>query len=238
MVHSTKSRLFAFVLAAALVCSALCGCARLDYDHADRLAQSGDYAAAAWKNGTLAALSAEDAALYEETQAIVSAAKAASGGDPLAPESYLYNYVSLAAVYDGSANEPVRNAINPGGQWYWVDLTFDNNVENFVEGANTHVFLNFTASRDTSRALRPNSECVSVASSIPSQYDYDATDYALYCRNTGIDLVDFAVADASVDYADLSAAPERTANAHGIGCSWYCASYPADDRVGFVVRRE
>ena len=47
MVPSTKSRLFAFVLAAALVCSALCGCARLDYDRADRLAQSGDYAAAA-----------------------------------------------------------------------------------------------------------------------------------------------------------------------------------------------
>ena len=41
MVHSTKSRLFAFVLAAALVCSAL---------------------------------SAEDAALYEEAQAIVDAA--------------------------------------------------------------------------------------------------------------------------------------------------------------------
>ena len=76
MVHSTKSRLFAFVLAAALVCSAL---------------------------------SAEDAALYEEAQAIVSAAKAASGGDPLAPESYLYNYVSPVAVCDGSANEPVRN---------------------------------------------------------------------------------------------------------------------------------
>lgn len=47
MVPSTKSRLFAFVLAAALVCSALCGCARLDYGRADRLAQSGDYAAAA-----------------------------------------------------------------------------------------------------------------------------------------------------------------------------------------------
>ena len=217
MVHSTKSRLFAFVLAAALVCSAL---------------------------------SAKDDALYEETQAIVSAAKAASGGDPLAPESYLYNYVSLVAVYDGSANEPVRNAINPGGQWYWVDLTLDNNVENFVEGANTHVFLNFTASRDASRALRPNSERVSVASSVPSQYDYDAAngtlffdnsdaaDYALYCRNAGIDLADFAVADASVDYAALSAALERTANARGIACSWYCASYPADDRVGFVVRRE
>ena len=55
------------------------------------------------------ALSAEDAALYEEAKAIVNAAKAASGGDPLAPESYLYNYVSLVAVYDGSANEPVRN---------------------------------------------------------------------------------------------------------------------------------
>lgn len=65
--------------------------------------------AAAWKNGTLASLSAEDAALYEEAQAIVDAAKAASGGDPLAPESYLYNYVSLVAVHDGSANEPVRN---------------------------------------------------------------------------------------------------------------------------------
>lgn len=64
---------------------------------------------AAWKNGTLASLSAEDAALYEEAQAIVDAAKAASGGDPLAPESYLYNYISLVAVYDGSANEPVRN---------------------------------------------------------------------------------------------------------------------------------
>lgn len=64
---------------------------------------------AAWKNGTLAALSAEDAALYEEAQAIVDAAKAASGGDPLAPESYLYNYISLVAVYDGSANEPVWN---------------------------------------------------------------------------------------------------------------------------------
>ena len=48
-------------------------------------------------------------ALYEEAQAIVSAAKAASGRDPLAPESYLYNYVSLVAVCDGSANEPVRN---------------------------------------------------------------------------------------------------------------------------------
>ena len=35
---------------------------------------------AAWKNGALAALSTEDAALYEEAQAIVSAAKAASGG--------------------------------------------------------------------------------------------------------------------------------------------------------------
>ena len=76
MVHSTKSRLFAFVLAAALVCSAL---------------------------------SAEDSALYEEAQAIVDAAKAASGGDPLALESYLYNYISLVAVYDGSANEPVWN---------------------------------------------------------------------------------------------------------------------------------
>ena len=434
MVHSTKSRLFAFVLAAALVCSALCGCARLDYDRADRLAQSGDYAAAAaafdalgdyrdaarkagichyrsgvlffrdgdfdaasrafshlsgdmadygplyfatleearpkiaemalsgaahiemmigdlpeqtqsydqqrglvhlaqcelaaysfdgqrlvidpvvypgvrivaaWKNGTLAALSAEDAALYEEAQAIVDAAKAASDGDPLALESYLYNYVSLAAVYDGSANEPVWNertaldermtargallsgrancqgfsdafyllaslsgfdvrycfgradgeshvwnAINLGGQWYWVDLTFDNNVENFVEGANTHVFLNFTASRDASRTLWPNSECVSVASSVPSQYDYDAAngtlffdgsdaaDYALYCRNAGIDLVDFAVAGVSIDSADLSAALERTTNARGIACSWYCASYPADDRVGFVVRWE
>ena len=64
---------------------------------------------AAWKNGTLAALSAEDVALYEEAQVIVSAAKAASGGDPLAPESYLYNCVSLVAVYGGSANEPVRN---------------------------------------------------------------------------------------------------------------------------------
>ena len=64
---------------------------------------------AAWKNGTLASLSAEDAALYEEAQAIVDAAKAASGGDPLAPESYLYNYISLVAVHDGSANEPVRN---------------------------------------------------------------------------------------------------------------------------------
>ena len=52
---------------------------------------------AAWKNGTLASLSAEDAALYEEAQAIVDAAKAASGGDPLALESYLYNY-SLVAV--------------------------------------------------------------------------------------------------------------------------------------------
>ena len=50
-----------------------------------------------------------DAALYEEAQAIVNAAKAASGGDPLAPESYLYNYISLVAVCDGSANEPVRN---------------------------------------------------------------------------------------------------------------------------------
>ena len=48
-------------------------------------------------------------ALYEEAQAIVNAAKAASGGNPLAPESYLYNYVSLVAVYDSSANEPVRN---------------------------------------------------------------------------------------------------------------------------------
>ena len=144
----------------------------------------------------------------------------------------------------------VRNAINPGGQWYWVGLTFDNNVENFVEGANTHVFLNFTASRDASRALWPNSECVSVASSVPSQYDYDAAngtlffddsdaaDYALYCRNAGIDLADFAVADASIDFADLSAALERTASARGIACSWYCASYPADDRVGFDVRRE
>ena len=64
---------------------------------------------AAWKNGTLASLSAEDAALYEETQAIVDAAKAASGGDPLAPESYLYNYISLVAVHDGSANDPVWN---------------------------------------------------------------------------------------------------------------------------------
>ena len=68
---------------------------------------------AAWKNGTLASLSAEDAALYEEAQAIVDAAKAASGGDPLAPESYLYNY-SLVAVHDGSANEPVRNRRAPG----------------------------------------------------------------------------------------------------------------------------
>ncbi len=117
-------------------------------------------------------------------------------------------------------------------QWYYVDVTYDNDIERFLPEGQTYAYLNFGEDHEQ-RTLWPNSRSAEVAESDNAAYD-------LYRHNgTAFDTLDSAarycidqrethnqaqaavmVASGGLDHNDLSNALAEILNGRGIAANW------------------
>ena len=131
------------------------------------------------------------------------------------------------------------------GQWYYVDVTYDNDIERFLPEGQTYAYLNFGTGRE-SRTLWPNSRSADIAESDNPAYDlyrqngtaFDTLDSAArYCiEQHGQTQVTAMVEGGGTDHEDMSRALQSMLNEQGTAASWTVYSVSTQGATYFTVR--
>ncbi len=131
------------------------------------------------------------------------------------------------------------------GQWYYVDVTYDNDIERFLPDGKTYAYLNFGTGRET-RTLWPNSRSADIAQTDNPAYDlyrqngaaFDTLDSAArYCiEQHGQTQVTAMVKGAGTDHEDMSRTLQSMLNEQGIVARWTVYSVSTKEATYFTVQ--
>ena len=244
---------------------------------------------AAWKNGTLDALSQEEKELYQKASGLVEQAKSQTNSQ-LELELWLHDWLCENVTYDntnsgawtGSGNlQPEWTATSallqgkancqgfsdafyllgslagfdvrfqygkvgteahcwnvikmPDEQWYYMDVTYDNDIERYMPNETTHAYVNFVRSQET-RTIWPNSQSAEIAKSVNDSYNYyqqqnkvvsslnDTIKTCIDKAHNGEASVDLKIKQTWLDHNQISNTLKNELNNQGIAASWtvYC----------------
>lgn len=141
----------------------------------------------------------------------------------------------------------VWNAIELSGQWYYVDVTYDNFSDTFADRAGTYRFFNFAQDQVGTHKCRTHAEVADVAGTTGRQYDYyrakdavvsslsQAASYSIRQRRGGTRLVHVRLDGTTADSAELSGAIKTLAQQQNVAASWTVYHWKGANSTSFTV---
>lgn len=141
----------------------------------------------------------------------------------------------------------VWNVIQIDGQWYNVDVTYDNGLD-VLQGPRTYAYLNFAADDNTDHVARVYSEVAAITDSTPSALDYyqvngsayatlaEAADACIAKRQQGQTIVYVRVDSARYSSDQMSEALRTALTGRGIAASWMVYGNTLKGSVTFTVQ--